>query len=109
VSSRYVPRLADELTAELLAEFPALLLVGPRASGKTTTAVRHARSVIRLDEPREAAVVEADPDAALRDRAEPVLIGGVADVSPALPATSYASSGGAQRDRTKLVLTSGGW
>ncbi|MGQ0715941.1 MAG: ATP-binding protein [Pseudonocardiales bacterium] len=74
MSSRYVPRLADELIADLLAEFPALLLVGPRASGKTTTAIRHARSVIRLDEPREAAVVEADPDAALRDRAEPVLI-----------------------------------
>ncbi|MGH3754023.1 MAG: hypothetical protein ACRDRP_15260 [Pseudonocardiaceae bacterium] len=53
------PRLADELITELLAEFPALLLVGPRASGKTTTAVRHARTVIRLDEPREAAVVEA--------------------------------------------------
>ncbi|MGH3827660.1 MAG: ATP-binding protein, partial [Pseudonocardiaceae bacterium] len=30
--------------------------------------------VIRLDEPRQAVVVEADPDAALRDRAEPVLI-----------------------------------
>lgn len=74
MNSRYVPRLADQLIAELLAEFPALLLVGPRASGKTTTGVRHARSVIRLDEPREAAVVEADPDAALRDRAEPVLI-----------------------------------
>ncbi|MGH3823780.1 MAG: ATP-binding protein, partial [Pseudonocardiaceae bacterium] len=71
---RYVPRLADELITDLLAEFPALLLVGPRASGKTTTALRHARSVIRLDQPREAAVVEADPDAALRDRAEPVLI-----------------------------------
>ncbi|MGH3697784.1 MAG: ATP-binding protein [Pseudonocardiaceae bacterium] len=74
MTSRYVPRLADELIADLLAEFPALLLVGPRASGKTTTAVRHARTVIRLDEPREAAVVEADPDAALRDRPEPVLI-----------------------------------
>ncbi|MGH3721793.1 MAG: ATP-binding protein [Pseudonocardiaceae bacterium] len=72
--SRYVPRLADELITGLLAEFPALLLVGPRASGKTTTAARHARSVIRLDEPKEAVVVEADPDAALRDRAEPVLI-----------------------------------
>ncbi|MGH3831167.1 MAG: ATP-binding protein [Pseudonocardiaceae bacterium] len=74
MSSHYVPRLADELITELLTEFPALLLVGPRASGKTTTAARHARSVIRLDEPREAVVVEADPDAALRDRAEPVLI-----------------------------------
>ncbi|MGH3841627.1 MAG: ATP-binding protein [Pseudonocardiaceae bacterium] len=74
MNGHYVPRLADELISELLAEFPALLLVGPRASGKTTTAARHAGSVIRLDEPRQAAVVEADPDAALRDRAEPVLI-----------------------------------
>jgi predicted AAA+ superfamily ATPase len=74
VSSHYVPRLVDELISDLLVEFPALLLVGPRASGKTTTVIRHARSVIRLDEPREAVVVEADPDAALRDRAEPVLI-----------------------------------
>ncbi|MGH3566394.1 MAG: AAA family ATPase [Pseudonocardia sp.] len=74
MSDTYVPRLVDQHIQELLAEFPALLLVGPRASGKTTTAVRHAGSVIRLDEPREAALVEADPDAALRDRTEPVLI-----------------------------------
>lgn len=74
VTSSYVPRLADQFIAELLAEFPALLLVGPRASGKTTTAARQVGSVIRLDEPREAALVEADPDAALRDRREPVLI-----------------------------------
>lgn len=74
MSDHYIPRLADELINDLLTEFPALLLVGPRASGKTTTAARHAHSVIRLDQPREAAVVEADPDAALRARAEPVLI-----------------------------------
>lgn len=35
------------------------MLVGPRASGKATTAARHARSVIRFDQPPEAAVVEA--------------------------------------------------
>lgn len=74
MSSRYFSRIADAYIADLLTEFPALLLVGPRASGKTTTAARQARSVIRLDQPREAALVEADPDAALRGRAEPVLI-----------------------------------
>src|SRR5262249_15609305 len=74
VDDHYVPRLVDELITDLLTEFPALSLVGPRASGKTTTVAGHAGSVIGLDQPREAAVVEADPDAALRDRAEPVLI-----------------------------------
>jgi uncharacterized protein len=50
------------------------LITGPRAVGKTTSAARHAKSVIRLDRPNEAAVVLADPDAALRGLAEPILI-----------------------------------
>ena len=70
----YIPRLVDPLIVELLAGVPALLLVGPRASGKTTTARRHARSVIRLDRPAEAAAVAADPDCALVDLREPVMI-----------------------------------
>ena len=55
-------------------ELPALAIVGPRASGKTTTAMRHARTVIRLDRPAEAAVVAADPDTALDGLPEPVLL-----------------------------------
>jgi len=51
-----------------------VLLVGPRATGKTTTAARLARSEVRLDERAQAVAVEADPDAALRDLAEPILI-----------------------------------
>lgn len=50
------------------------MLVGPRASGKTTTALRHARSTVRLDLPAQAAAFQADPDAALRSLAEPVLL-----------------------------------
>lgn len=70
----YLQRSLDPLISSTLAEFPALMLVGPRAVGKTTTALRHARSVIRLDRPAEAAVVEADPDAALTGLQEPILI-----------------------------------
>ena len=70
----YRPRLVDRLIADLVAGVPAVSVVGPRASGKTTTARRYARTVIRLDRPEEAAVVEANPDAALRQLAEPVLI-----------------------------------
>jgi uncharacterized protein len=49
-------------------------IVGPRASGKTTTARRHARTVVHLDRPDEAAAFQANPDAALRGLAEPVLL-----------------------------------
>lgn len=70
----YLPRLVDGLLGELLRELPALLVVGPRATGKTTTAARHARTVVPLDRPTDAAAFQADPDAALRGLAEPVLL-----------------------------------
>ena len=74
MTSRYLPRFADQQIERLLAELPAVLLVGPRASGKTTTARRHAETVLRLDDRRQAAAVDADPDAILRNAAEPVLV-----------------------------------
>ncbi len=70
----YVPRLADRLLPDLLSELPALLLTGPRATGKTTTARRHASTVVRLDVAAEARAFEADPDAALRALQTPVLL-----------------------------------
>ncbi|MCP3801879.1 DUF4143 domain-containing protein [Allokutzneria sp. A3M-2-11 16] len=70
----YQPRLVDDLLARRLANHPAVLLVGPRATGKTTTAARLARSVLRLDERAQAVAVEADPDAALHGLDEPILI-----------------------------------
>lgn len=70
----YVPRLLDTELPEVLAAHPAVLVVGPRACGKTTTTRRLCRSVLRLDVPAQAAVVRADPDAALRGLQEPVLI-----------------------------------
>lgn len=58
----------------MLTELPAIFIVGPRAAGKTTTAARHAKTVVRLDREAEAVAFRADPDAALRDLAEPVLL-----------------------------------
>ena len=69
----YVPRLVDPLLEEYLAELPAVMVVGPRACGKTTTAARLARGVVRLDSD-DAAAFRASPDAALRGRDEPVLL-----------------------------------
>ena len=60
---------------EFLAESPAALFItGARATGKTTTARRHAATVIQLDNADEAAAVRADPDAALRHLQPPVLL-----------------------------------
>jgi len=70
----YKKRGVDRLIRELISELPALLIVGPRAAGKTTTATRHAATVVRLDHPGEAAAFRADPDAALRGLEEPVLL-----------------------------------
>ena len=70
----YQPRLVDSLIRELLADLPALFIVGPRATGKTTTAERYARTVVRLDREAEAVAFRADPDAALRGLPEPVLL-----------------------------------
>lgn len=70
----YKPRLVDGLIAELLAELPAVMVTGPRAAGKTTTAARHAASIVRLDRPAEAAVFRADADVALTEYEEPILL-----------------------------------
>lgn len=70
----YTPRLVDDLIRELLADLPALFIVGPRATGKTTTAARYARTVVRLDREADAVAFRADPDAALRGLPEPVLL-----------------------------------
>jgi predicted AAA+ superfamily ATPase len=70
----YTPRLIDRYLSDLVATFSAVLVNGPRAAGKTTSARRVAASVVRLDRPAEAAGFLADPDAALRGRPEPLLL-----------------------------------
>ena len=70
----YRPRLVDSVLRRTLFELPAVLITGPRASGKTTSAVRHARTVVHLDRPAEAGAFQADADAALRTLPEPVLL-----------------------------------
>lgn len=62
---RYVPRLVDEQLASVLATFPAALLLGPRACGKTTSAKRLAGTVVQLDDPQQAVPFRADPTSAL--------------------------------------------
>ena len=70
----YVTRLIDGWLADLVADVPGVLVVGPRGCGKTTSAARHARTVLRLDRPNVHAAVVADPDAVLADAEAPVLV-----------------------------------
>jgi uncharacterized protein len=86
----YRPRLVDGLIDELLTELPAVMITGPRATGKTTTAARHATSLVHLDRPAEAAVFQADPDVALREHKEPVLLDEWQEVPSVLGAVKRA-------------------
>lgn len=86
----YVPRFADRLLQELLDELPAVMINGPRGCGKTTTAIRHTLSVVRLDEPRQAAAFAAAPDAALAAASPPVLLDEWQEVPEVLGAVKRA-------------------
>ena len=70
----YLPRSVDSKLAEMLKGLPALMILGPRAVGKTTTAARLAAHVMYLDDPFTVRMVNADPDGALRGLPEPVLL-----------------------------------
>ena len=70
----YVPRLTDALLASLLATFPALMVIGPRAVGKTTSARRFCKGALAADRPEHASALRAGPDSVLGAMAKPLLI-----------------------------------
>jgi len=82
--------MADAHLAELLADFPAVMITGARAAGKTTTAAKHVARIVRLDEPGVAATYRADPDAALRRTDRPVLLDEWQEVPEVLAAVKRA-------------------
>lgn len=99
----YVPRLADSLIEELLEDVPAVMILGARASGKTTTAGRLAKSVVRLDRAEEAAPFHAAPDAALAAMPTPVLLDEWQAVPGVLGAVKRAVDGNNRRGRFLLT------
>ena len=72
--SEYRTRRVDALLARLMTDVPAVMIVGPRAAGKSTTAARLATTVVQLDRAAQAAAFLADPDAALAAMPPPVLL-----------------------------------
>lgn len=63
---RYTPRIIDAELDVLIAGLGAVALVGAKAVGKTASASRRAARTLRLDDAAVAAVVAADPAAAIR-------------------------------------------
>jgi uncharacterized protein len=99
----YVPRLIDALLRETLDEFAAVMIVGPRASGKTTSARQVSRSTLQLDRPNEAGPLRADPDEVLGAFDTPLLIDEWQLVPEVLPAVKRAVD--ADSSPGRFVLT----
>ena len=63
--SGYVRRVVDDVPDVLFAALPAIHLDGPKAVGKTETALQRAQTVRRLDRPEVRAAALADADVML--------------------------------------------
>src|SRR5271154_6409258 len=72
-ASRYRRRIVDDELDELIAGLPAIALEGPKAVGKTATALRRAATVYRLDNEAERSIAQADSSRLLEGE-RPVLI-----------------------------------
>ena len=70
----YLRRHLDEQLDRLMSVQPAVLPAGIRGAGKTTTASRSTKSMVHLDDPRQAAAVRGDPEAILAGAETPLLI-----------------------------------
>ena len=95
----YLPRAADAVLAEMLEDHTAILVVGPRAAGKTTSCEQHAATVIRLGEPAVADAFRAGPTALLTDRDEPVLVDEWQEVPSSLQSIKVAVDTDPRRGR----------
>lgn len=102
-ANAYRARLIDAAVLDAFSAFAAVMLVGPRATGKTTTAARFVAQIDRLDIPDVAATYRADPDAALRRASRPLLLDEWQEVPEVLAAVKRA----VDRDRSpgQFLLT----
>ena len=73
-SKRLLPRMLAPQLARDLQEYPAVVLQGARAIGKTTLARSLATSEINLSDSRQRSFFAVDPAAALREAEKPVLL-----------------------------------
>lgn len=69
----YLPRTIDPVLERMFRGNPAVVLEGARSTGKTTTALRRAQTVFRLDDYNVLQQVIGNPELLLQ-AAEPVLV-----------------------------------
>jgi uncharacterized protein len=86
----YLPRAADAVLAEMLEDHSAVLVVGPRATGKTTTCEVQAGSTVRLGDPKTAAAFAVDPRSVLQGLTAPILVDEWQEVPQSLQAIKLA-------------------
>lgn len=70
----YIPRVIDAQLDDYLTGTRAISIEGPRAVGKTLTASRRSRSIVRLDDPAVRSITAADRIGYLASLHPPVLI-----------------------------------
>ncbi|MFT4230004.1 MAG: DUF4143 domain-containing protein [Microbacterium sp.] len=69
----YLPRAIDDQLDVALAELPAVAISGPKAVGKTASAQRVAKTVLRLDDAPQREIFDAEPSR-MRTASRPVLL-----------------------------------
>lgn len=72
-ASPYRRRIVDDELDELFSGLPAIALEGPKAVGKTATALQRAATTYRLDDEAERSIIQADPSQLLEGR-HPIMI-----------------------------------
>ncbi|MCY3954251.1 MAG: AAA family ATPase, partial [bacterium] len=70
----YIPRLVDAQLARALRTHPVVLVTGARGVGKTTTAQQLAKSCAFFDDTATVTVFQDNPEAALGQFQEPLLV-----------------------------------
>jgi predicted AAA+ superfamily ATPase len=95
----YLHRVVDGLFDDLFGQVAAIMITGPRGCGKTTTAMRRAASLVRLDDPLQALAFRAAPDLVLAENQEPVLIDEWQEVPEVLGAVKRAVDTGQGKGR----------
>ncbi len=99
----YLERLLDRPLAAAFEELPAIMIVGPRAAGKTTSALHLVPNIVRLDRPAEAAPFKDDPDAALAAHPRPLVLDEWQEAPDVLGAVRRAVQ--ADRQPGQFILT----
>ena len=102
----HYPRIVERLIeTELLPAFPALLVVGARGSGKSTSAGRFADTVIDLSVPGPAQAAREDPDGVLAASVGTVVIDEWQEVPEVVGAVKRAVDADPARATGRFILT----